>query len=107
MSLLYWSARSLADLEAIKIYISHDSPRYAESYVLKLVNYANKIISTFPNLGRVVPESNIDHIKEVFFDDYRIIYSILKESISVQNKALHAEPPIARFTMSNSLAAAG
>jgi len=80
---LHWSAHSVADLEAIKIYISHDSPRYAESYVLKLVNYSNKIISTFPNSGRVVPESNIDHIKEVFFDDYRIVYSILNEGVSV------------------------
>ena len=71
MSLLHWSARSLADLQAIKSYISHDSPKYAELYVLKLVNYSNTVIPTYPNSGRVVPESNINHIKEVFFDDYR------------------------------------
>lgn len=50
-------------------------------YVRKLVEKGDKV-NVFPNSGRIVPEENINFIREVFHDDYRIVYSIMDNFIS-------------------------
>jgi toxin ParE1/3/4 len=70
---ILWSPQALLDLESIRDYISHDSPRYAELVVQRLVAAVERLES-FPQSGRIVPERNAEDIREVILKPYRIVY---------------------------------
>jgi plasmid stabilization system protein ParE len=52
---ILWSPQALSDLESIRDYIAHDSPRYAELVLRRLVAAVDRL-EEFPKSGRVVPE---------------------------------------------------
>jgi len=59
-----WSPQALLDLQSIRDYIAHDSPRYADLVVHRLVAAVERL-EAFPQSGRVVPERNDEAIREV------------------------------------------
>lgn len=74
---IVWSKLAFADLQDIYEYIANDSAFYAA----RLVDGIEKRISTLPfqtYIGRVVPETDADEIREVLYGNYRIMYSIHK-----------------------------
>jgi toxin ParE1/3/4 len=68
------------DLRSLHGYIARDSELYASSFVLRIILAAEKL-SDFPRLGRTVPEADLDTIREVLYQNYRIIYRIKSELI--------------------------
>jgi toxin ParE1/3/4 len=68
-----WSPQSLRDLEAIRAYISQDSPRYAALVVQRIVASVERL-EAFPESGRVVPELNNPEIREIIVRPYRVVY---------------------------------
>ena len=50
-----WNERALEDLNEIHDYIARDSKNYANLFVKKLYENAQKL-KDFPNIGRIVPE---------------------------------------------------
>ena len=82
MTKIYWSVQANEDLTEIKHYIARDSSKYASLIEKKILNLC-KSLSKFPKIGRVVPEYNINSIREKFYKNYRIIYEILDQSISI------------------------
>ena len=79
-----WSSTAIEDVEAIATYISRDSSAYAAAVVQKIVDVTHNL-SKFPFLGRVVPELNEDSIREKFAYNYRIIYRIENEIITISS----------------------
>jgi toxin ParE1/3/4 len=79
---IIWSARALADVEALASYISADSPAYARIVVKKIVTATRKL-SRFPNLGREVPEFQEQTIRELFAYSYRIIYEVGTDQVVI------------------------
>jgi toxin ParE1/3/4 len=77
-----WTGTAEAHLDAIFRHISRDSPEYAKRMVDRLTRRSQQI-SGFPISGRRVPEYDIDQIREVFEDSYRIIYHIKPDQIDV------------------------
>ena len=77
-----WTERALRDLEQIAHYIANDSPARAK-HLLESIFKKEKVITKYPYSGRIVPELEIETIREVFFRNYRIIYQILDEKIDV------------------------
>ncbi|MBO3460523.1 type II toxin-antitoxin system RelE/ParE family toxin [Aetokthonos hydrillicola Thurmond2011] len=77
-----WSPKALEDLEAIATYISRDSASYAASVVNKILE-ATRNLGKFPFSGRVVPEFSEDNIREQFAYNYRIIYKVDDDNITV------------------------
>ncbi len=75
MTAIIWSPQAVLDLELIREYIAHDSPRYAELVVRRLV-VAVERLRTFPESGRVVPERNSDDLREIIVRPYRIVYRV-------------------------------
>lgn len=75
---LVWTELSTEDLKVIFDYIAKDSVRYASITVNKIYNRAQDIIDN-PYAGRVVPEINIEVIREVISGNYRIVYKIINE----------------------------
>jgi len=70
-----WSFEATADLEAVADYIARDSSFYAAAFVLE-VREASRSLNEFSERGRIVPELSNSSIRELFINDYRLIYRI-------------------------------
>jgi len=67
--------RAIQDLQEIVRYISVDNPERAESFGRELIT-RTRMLAAFPELGRVVPEFNEPHIREIIHKSYRIVYRV-------------------------------
>jgi len=70
---IIWSPLSIERLEDIIDYIAYDSPESANSWLDKIFDKID-LLKENPRLGRIVPEINIENIREIIFGYYRIIY---------------------------------
>jgi addiction module RelE/StbE family toxin len=77
-----WTETAINHLAAIREYIAQDSPEYARRLVDRLTR-RSKQIAAFPLSGRVVPEYEIEQVREVIEGSYRIIYHITADQIDV------------------------
>jgi plasmid stabilization system protein ParE len=77
-----WTQPAKDDLKAIYEYIALDSKFYAKSTAKNIVERIARLSNT-PNIGCVVPELEIDEIREVFIYSYRIIYQIIPDGLAV------------------------
>ncbi len=72
---LIWTDPGLADFEAIHTYISRDSETYAIEFAEHIITSAERL-TRFPRLGRVVPEADDEHFRELILRSYRLIYGV-------------------------------
>ncbi len=77
-----WSARAIADVNAIVAYIATNSPSYARTVARKILA-ATRSLPDFPLSGRIVPEVQDESLREVFAYSYRIIYRVREDEIRV------------------------
>ena len=77
-----WTEFAIEDLRLIHEYISKDSERYADRFIEKLIERVDQI-ENFPNSGRVVPEFNLQTIRELIEGNYRIIYKTSAGQIAI------------------------
>jgi plasmid stabilization system protein ParE len=70
-----WTETALSDLNGIYEFISQDSFVYAGRVADNLLKAADRI-STFPKIGRRIPEFDDDRVREVLVGPHRIMYSI-------------------------------
>lgn len=73
-----WTSSAIAQLQAIHTYVAKTSPEYALRLVDRLTKRSIQI-ATFPLSGRMVPEFELNEIREVIEGSYRIIY-LIKEA---------------------------
>ena len=73
MAKVRWSEGALDDLHAIGEYFERTSRQYARSVVVRLYA-APEVLADHPRSGRVVPEVETDHIRELVREGYRIVY---------------------------------
>jgi plasmid stabilization system protein ParE len=79
---VYWTDTAQRHLDAIYGYIAQDSPAYAKRMVDRLTGRSRQI-AEFPLSGRMVPEYQVNQIREVIEGPYRIIYYIKPDRIDV------------------------
>lgn len=77
-----WTEQAIANLAAIKQFISQDSPAYAQAVAGRLF-HATGQLAHFPDSGRVVPERNQPEIRELVRPPYRIVYRRRPELVEV------------------------
>ena len=82
MARLRWTPQALADVEAICAYIARDSRNYAQVFATQIVDKASALES-FPQVGRVVPESNRNDIREILHGNYRIVYRLIGDEVQL------------------------
>ena len=58
-----------------RLHRQRDSEAYASSFVQRIILAVDKL-TDFPRLGRVVPEADQEAIRQVLYQNYRIIYRI-------------------------------
>lgn len=77
-SKINWTLRSRDDLQNIYNFIANDSPYYAEREIDRIID-TTSILTNHIKAGRIVPETDREDIREVFYGNYRIIYKILSD----------------------------
>jgi len=77
-----WTATAIEHLRSIHSYIAQSSPRYVQRIVDRLTRRSQEI-SEFPLSGRIVPEAEAKHIREVMEGPYRLIYYIKSDQIDI------------------------
>jgi plasmid stabilization system protein ParE len=79
---LIWTDYALSDLDAIHEYIARDSAVYASRFLGRLVRAA-EILEKYPEFGPVVPQFAGKQIRQLLFHNYRILYRIDVDRISI------------------------
>jgi len=82
--------------DQIRAYCAQDSEYYADRFIERIVDAVGSL-STFPEMGRVVPETNAPGIRELLFHNYRIIYRLETDRVLVIAVA-HAARDLTRQT---------
>ena len=75
MARVGWSPQALKDLEAIGDYLAREAPAYAQAFVDGAFA-AVKMLETFPNAGRAVPEIDDVALREVLYRGYRVFHVV-------------------------------
>jgi addiction module RelE/StbE family toxin len=77
-----WTKEAMINLQQIEDFISADNPEAAIHLTDKLISLTKDLIR-FPKKGRIVPELSIERIREIIYKNYRIVYSIKKNCITI------------------------
>ena len=77
-----WSPLSIERITEISDYIVLDSPTSAEKWVNSIFDRVGQI-EDFEESGRIVPELKRVDVRELIFKNYRIIYKIEPDYISI------------------------
>jgi toxin ParE1/3/4 len=79
---LVWSPSALTSLVDICEYISRDSDHYARLFAQRIFAAA-ETLALFPESGRVVPEYHRRDLRELLFQNYRIVYRIKGSEVQI------------------------
>ena len=79
---LFWTEPAIQDLRDLRDHISADSDYHAAYFIGSIITRAERL-TTFPTMGRVVPEAQNENVREILYRSYRIIYRILGERVEV------------------------
>ena len=78
-----WTESALAQLQAVHDYLAQTSPEYALRIIDRLTKRSIQI-ARFPFSGRMVPEYELNEVREVIEGPYRIIYLIAPDQQEVE-----------------------
>ena len=79
---IIWSPLAVDRVSEIADYIAKDKPLAAEKWINTVFSKVEQLESS-PEIGRIVPEINNSQFRELIYSNYRIIYRIKKEQISI------------------------
>lgn len=82
-----WTKSAAAQLDAIHHYVAQTSPEYARRVVDNLTRRSIQIAS-FPFSGRMVPEFELNEVRELIEGSYRLIYFINEDKDAIEVLAL-------------------
>lgn len=82
MAKIVWTERALVDLDEIADYIALDNLGAAERLVQRVFDRVNGL-ARFPEFGRVPPELEGSHFREVIVGPCRVFYRIKANSIYI------------------------
>lgn len=79
---IIWSKEAIEDVDFIAEFIKMDSQYYASVFTNEIIEKA-ETLTAFSKRGRIVPEMLDENIREIFIGDYRLLYRIEKDQISI------------------------
>ncbi len=80
MGKIIWAPSALKDIDSIAQYIERDSPDQAALLVVRIIEMVDQL-ENFPLSGRVIPEINDEHRREIIYGAYRLMYRITPREI--------------------------
>lgn len=88
-----WTGRATDDLYQIFESLSAYSNTRAESVIETIIDKVF-LLEQFPKMGRVVPELNLESIREIVVQQYRIIYTLTANGSAEILAVRHSSRPI-------------
>lgn len=79
---IVWTEPAVEDLRELHAYIARDSEMYASGFVERIILAAERL-ADYPKVGRVVPETNDENVRELLYQRYRIIYRVKGDRIEM------------------------
>jgi len=79
---IIWSPLSVERMTEISEYIAEDNPNASITWIESIFEIIGRL-KQFPESGRIVPEIDKPHIREIIHGNYRIIYKIRQEEIFI------------------------
>lgn len=92
---ILWTEPAIEDLRNLHAYIARDSEIYASNFVQRIITAVDKL-TNFPRLGRMVPEAEQEAVRELIYQNYRIIYRIKGELVEILT-VLHGRRDLGSF----------
>ena len=68
-----WTKQAIQDIYSIREYYLPLSPKFATKVTDQIFS-KERLLASFPTVGRVVPELNNESVKEIIYKQLRIIY---------------------------------
>ncbi|MDP3029001.1 MAG: type II toxin-antitoxin system RelE/ParE family toxin [Deltaproteobacteria bacterium] len=79
---IVWSPLAVDRASEIAGYIAQDKPSAAEKWTKTVFSKVEQL-KISPKIGRIVPEIRNNQFREIIYGNYRIIYRIETEQISI------------------------
>lgn len=79
---IIWSPLAVDRASEIAEYIARDNPTAAENWVNAIFTHVEQL-KKFPESGRNVPEINNYFFRELIYGNYRIVYRIEENRVSI------------------------
>lgn len=79
---LQWTETAKNDLIDIRRYIAQDNAAAAKNWIERLKAKAGNTVH-YPSAGRKVPEFSRDDLREVIEGNYRIVYQVHFDRVSI------------------------
>ena len=79
---IVWSPLAVEKASEIAGYIAQDKPSAAEKWIKTVFSKVEQLKSA-PEIGRIVPEIGNNQFREIIYGNYRVIYRIEAEQISI------------------------
>jgi len=83
MGKIKWSEKASSHLQAIHDFIAKDSGTYAIRFIKSLIKSTSKL-EIAPRCGRIVPEFELYGLREVIYQNYRIVYRVKDDNEHVE-----------------------
>ena len=80
--IIVWSPLAVDRISEIAGYIAQDKPSAAEKWIKTIFSKVEQLKSD-PEIGRIVPEIRNNQFRELIYGNYRVIYRIEAEQISI------------------------
>lgn len=80
MGKIIWAPSALKDIESIVRFIERDSIDQSSLFVTRIIEMTDRL-DDFPQSGRVIPEINDEHCREIIYGAYRVMYRITRDEI--------------------------
>lgn len=93
MARVIWTPEAFRQLDAIREYMLEAAPDFAGALLVGILA-AMEPAGRFPRMGRMVPEFQRPDVREIIYDNYRIVYVIDGDKLSVVS-VLHASMDVA------------
>ena len=75
--------KASSNLKAIHQFISKDSTVYANRFI-KIIISKTQILKKYPYSGRMLPELREESIREIIYQNYRIVYRVTnKDAVTI------------------------
>ena len=78
-----FAASAVSDMESIQAYYDNEGvPATGKSLMAELLSEIERL-ADYPKSGRIVPEFNIEHLREIIHPPFRIVYRYDKKRVRI------------------------
>lgn len=78
-----FAGSAVSDLEDIRAYYTEQEvPDVGERLVAEIVTHIEKL-SEYPDMGRVVPEFDLEYLRELIHPPFRIVYRLDRNKVRI------------------------